>query len=135
MANGDHVYWDQLAPVGRRAYTSPEAEKLSGTFDRSATVLGSDNDLAVCAAEVGADHFVVAIGDNATRGAVQLSLTRHGSGVRLAIGSAREPDSLHPWLASSVAALDLLGPAYTWSTPVYMEGAVREGTLYGLSGL
>ena len=30
------------------------------------------------------------------------------SGVRLAIGAAREPDSLHPWLASSVAALDLL---------------------------
>jgi sugar O-acyltransferase (sialic acid O-acetyltransferase NeuD family) len=33
-------------------------------------VLGSDDDLAVSAAEVGADHFVVAIGDNATRGAV-----------------------------------------------------------------
>jgi hypothetical protein len=44
VANGDHVYWDQLAPVGHRAYTSPEAEKLSGKFDRSATVLGSDNE-------------------------------------------------------------------------------------------
>jgi hypothetical protein len=44
VANGDHVYWDQLAPVGRRSYTSPEAEKLSGKFDRSAIVLGSDNE-------------------------------------------------------------------------------------------
>jgi D-alanyl-D-alanine carboxypeptidase/D-alanyl-D-alanine-endopeptidase (penicillin-binding protein 4) len=34
-------------------------------------------------------------------------------------------------LVTTYAALDLLGPAYTWSTPVYIEGAVREGTLYG----
>jgi sugar O-acyltransferase (sialic acid O-acetyltransferase NeuD family) len=33
-------------------------------------VLGRDDELAACAAEVGADEFVVAIGDNATRGAV-----------------------------------------------------------------
>jgi D-alanyl-D-alanine carboxypeptidase/D-alanyl-D-alanine-endopeptidase (penicillin-binding protein 4) len=34
-------------------------------------------------------------------------------------------------LVTTFAALDLLGPAYTWRTPVYLEGAVREGTLYG----
>ena len=34
-------------------------------------------------------------------------------------------------LVTTYAALDLLGPAYTWSTPVYVEGAVRDGTLYG----
>ena len=34
-------------------------------------------------------------------------------------------------LVTTYAALDLLGPAYTWSTPVYIEGAVRDGTLYG----
>jgi sugar O-acyltransferase (sialic acid O-acetyltransferase NeuD family) len=33
-------------------------------------VLGSDDELASCAAGVGADQFVVAIGDNAARGAV-----------------------------------------------------------------
>jgi sugar O-acyltransferase (sialic acid O-acetyltransferase NeuD family) len=33
-------------------------------------VLGGDDDLAACAADAGADAFVVAIGDNATRGAV-----------------------------------------------------------------
>ena len=34
-------------------------------------------------------------------------------------------------LVTTYAALDLLGPAFTWNTPVYIEGAVREGTLYG----
>ena len=34
-------------------------------------------------------------------------------------------------LVTTYAALDLLSPAYTWRTPVYVEGAVREGTLYG----
>jgi D-alanyl-D-alanine carboxypeptidase/D-alanyl-D-alanine-endopeptidase (penicillin-binding protein 4) len=34
-------------------------------------------------------------------------------------------------LVTTYAALDLLGPAYTWQTPVFVEGAVREGTLYG----
>ena len=34
-------------------------------------------------------------------------------------------------LVTTFAALDLLGPAYTWSTPVYIEGAVRDTTLYG----
>ena len=34
-------------------------------------------------------------------------------------------------LVTTYAALDLLGPAYSWSTPVYLEGAVRDGTLFG----
>jgi len=34
-------------------------------------------------------------------------------------------------LVTTYAALDLLGPAYSWRTPVYLEGAVRDGTLYG----
>lgn len=34
-------------------------------------------------------------------------------------------------LVTTYAALDLLGPAYTWSTPVFIDGAVRDGTLYG----
>jgi serine-type D-Ala-D-Ala carboxypeptidase/endopeptidase (penicillin-binding protein 4) len=34
-------------------------------------------------------------------------------------------------VVTTYAALDLLGPAYTWRTPVHVEGAVREGTLYG----
>jgi D-alanyl-D-alanine carboxypeptidase/D-alanyl-D-alanine-endopeptidase (penicillin-binding protein 4) len=34
-------------------------------------------------------------------------------------------------LATTFAGLELLGPAFTWSTPVYVEGAVRDGTLHG----
>jgi D-alanyl-D-alanine carboxypeptidase/D-alanyl-D-alanine-endopeptidase (penicillin-binding protein 4) len=34
-------------------------------------------------------------------------------------------------LATTFAALELLGPAFTWSTPVYLDGSVREGTLQG----
>ena len=34
-------------------------------------------------------------------------------------------------LVTTYAALDLLGPAFSWSTPVVVEGAVRDGTLFG----
>jgi D-alanyl-D-alanine carboxypeptidase/D-alanyl-D-alanine-endopeptidase (penicillin-binding protein 4) len=34
-------------------------------------------------------------------------------------------------LFTTYAALDLLGPAFSWSTPVYIDGAVRDGTLSG----
>ncbi len=34
-------------------------------------------------------------------------------------------------LVSTYAALDLLGPAFTWSTPVLLDGPVRSGTLTG----
>ena len=34
-------------------------------------------------------------------------------------------------LATTFAALELLGPAFTWSTPVYLDGGVRDGTLHG----
>lgn len=34
-------------------------------------------------------------------------------------------------LATTYAALDLLGPAYTWRTPVYAQGPVQAGTLQG----
>ncbi|MDO8447230.1 MAG: D-alanyl-D-alanine carboxypeptidase/D-alanyl-D-alanine-endopeptidase [Rhodoferax sp.] len=34
-------------------------------------------------------------------------------------------------LVTTYAALELLGPAFSWSTPVFVEGAVRDGTLFG----
>ncbi len=34
-------------------------------------------------------------------------------------------------LSTTIAALDLLGPAYSWSTPVYVDGPVQGGTLAG----
>src|SRR6266404_6212639 len=44
VANGDQVYWDLLAPVGGRLFQTPEAIELAGSFDRSAIVLGGDNE-------------------------------------------------------------------------------------------
>jgi D-alanyl-D-alanine carboxypeptidase/D-alanyl-D-alanine-endopeptidase (penicillin-binding protein 4) len=34
-------------------------------------------------------------------------------------------------LVTTFAALELLGPAYTWSTPVYLDGVVHAGQLQG----
>lgn len=34
-------------------------------------------------------------------------------------------------LVTTYAALDLLGPAYRWHTPVFVQGVVRAGTLHG----
>jgi len=34
-------------------------------------------------------------------------------------------------LVSTYAALDLLGPSYVWNTPVFLDGPVRDGTLFG----
>ena len=34
-------------------------------------------------------------------------------------------------LLTTTAALDMLGPAYTWRTPVWVDGKVQNGTLYG----
>src|SRR5262249_17121607 len=45
VAIGDQVYWDLLAPEnGPKMGASPAAERIAGTFDRSALVLGSDNE-------------------------------------------------------------------------------------------
>jgi D-alanyl-D-alanine carboxypeptidase/D-alanyl-D-alanine-endopeptidase (penicillin-binding protein 4) len=34
-------------------------------------------------------------------------------------------------LVTTTVALDQLGPAFTWSTPVYVDGVIREGVLQG----
>ena len=57
---------------------------------------------------------------------VQTGSTRlqHQAGVQ------RNPASLMKLVTTS-AALDLLGPAFTWRTPVYLDGQVRDGVLQG----
>jgi D-alanyl-D-alanine carboxypeptidase/D-alanyl-D-alanine-endopeptidase (penicillin-binding protein 4) len=45
-------------------------------------------------------------------------------------GAAMNPASVMK-LVSTYAALELLGPAYTWRTPVFTDGPVRDGTLAG----
>ena len=44
--------------------------------------------------------------------------------------TAINPASLSK-LATTVAALDLLGPTFVWRTPVYVDGLVRDGALQG----
>ena len=34
-------------------------------------------------------------------------------------------------LVTTFAALEQLGPAFTWSTPVFMDGTLQAGTLQG----
>ena len=34
-------------------------------------------------------------------------------------------------LVTTTAALDLLGPAFTWNTPVYVDGPIKDGVLQG----
>lgn len=59
VANGDQVYWDLLAPVGSKLLGgSPEAIAAAGSFDRSATVLGSDNETVLKRA---AGHQIVPV--------------------------------------------------------------------------
>ena len=78
-------------------------------------------DAALARAKVPRDAVAVLVVDAQGVGVPRLS---HRAGV------AMNPASVMK-LVTTYAALDLLGPAYTWSTPVFMEGAVRDGTLYG----
>lgn len=45
-------------------------------------------------------------------------------------GAAINPASVAK-LTTTFAALELLGPSYTWSTPVFVDGPVRNGVLEG----
>ena len=45
-------------------------------------------------------------------------------------GSAMNPASVMK-LVTTYAGLELLGPAFTWSTPVYVDGAIANGVLQG----
>ncbi len=70
------------------------------------------------------------------RDAVSFLVTRADSnGKETARLSHRVDNPMNPAsvmkLVTTYAALDLLGPAYTWSTPVYVDGNIRDGTLRG----
>ena len=58
--------------------------------------------------------------------------TNINSTVRL---SHRAQDRVNPAslmkLTTTTAALDLLGPAFVWRTPIYVDGPVRDGVLLG----
>jgi D-alanyl-D-alanine carboxypeptidase/D-alanyl-D-alanine-endopeptidase (penicillin-binding protein 4) len=72
-------------------------------------------------AKVPIENFHVMVVDTHTGSTPRLS---HQAQVRV------NPASLMK-LATTTAALDTLGPAFVWRTPVYVEGSVRDGTLQG----
>ena len=72
-------------------------------------------------AKVPAENFHVMVVDTHTGSTPRLS---HQAQVRV------NPASLMK-LATTTAALDTLGPAFVWRTPVYADGPVRDGVLQG----
>jgi hypothetical protein len=48
VANGDHVYWDQLSPTGGAGFgATAEARRVAGSFDRSALIFGDTNEVVL----------------------------------------------------------------------------------------
>ena len=72
-------------------------------------------------AKVPSENFHVMVIDTHSGSTPRLS---HQAQVRV------NPASLMK-LATTTAALDLLGPAFVWRTPVYVDGPVRDGVLQG----
>lgn len=87
----------------------------------SAQALPPEVEAALARAKLPRDALSVVVVDAQGRTPPRLS---HRAGVPISPASIAK-------LATTFAALELLGPAFTWSTPVYVDGTVRDGTLYG----
>jgi len=83
--------------------------------------LPSEVHAALTRAKVPADALAMLVVDVDGRAPARLS---HRTGVPMNPASVMK-------LVTTYAALDTLGPTYAWSTPVYVEGTARNGTLYG----
>jgi serine-type D-Ala-D-Ala carboxypeptidase/endopeptidase (penicillin-binding protein 4) len=93
-----------------------------GSFSPAAAqALPPEVQTALTRAKVPQDAITVLLMDAQGQGAPRLN---HRTNVPMNPASVMK-------LVTTYAALDLLGPAYSWSTPVYLEGAVRDGTLFG----
>ncbi len=83
--------------------------------------LPRDVEAALQRAKVPSENFHVMVVDTSASSTPRLS---HQAQVRV------NPASLMK-LATTTAALDTLGPAFVWRTPVFIDGPVREGVLHG----
>jgi serine-type D-Ala-D-Ala carboxypeptidase/endopeptidase (penicillin-binding protein 4) len=83
--------------------------------------LPAEVDAALVRAHVPADAVTLLVAPADGKGPIRLS---HRAAVPV------NPASIAK-LATTIAALDLLGPAFTWTTPVFVDGPVRDGTLQG----
>jgi len=86
-----------------------------------ATALPAEIDAALTRAKLPQDAISILVLDAAQSRAPRLSYRAN---------VAVNPASVMK-LVTTYAALDLLGPAYTWNTPVYLDGPVHDGTLQG----
>jgi D-alanyl-D-alanine carboxypeptidase/D-alanyl-D-alanine-endopeptidase (penicillin-binding protein 4) len=94
---------------------------LVGTASAAAQNLPPEVEAALQRAKLPRDAVTMLVVDAEGKAAPRLA---HRAGVPMNPASVMK-------LVTTYAALDLLGPAHTWNTPVYVEGAVRDGTLYG----
>ncbi|TSE28531.1 D-alanyl-D-alanine carboxypeptidase DacC [Tepidimonas thermarum] len=93
----------------------------SATVGRANPALPPPVQQALARAGVPATALAVVVADAAPGGLVHLA---HRADVPVNPASVMK-------LVTTTAALDLLGPAYTWRTGVYTDGPVRDGVLAG----
>lgn len=91
------------------------------TMAATAQGLPPEVEAALARAKVPRDAVAVMLVDAQGKGAARLN---HRGTVPMNPASVMK-------LVTTYAALDLLGPAYTWRTPVYLDGSVHDGTLKG----
>jgi D-alanyl-D-alanine carboxypeptidase/D-alanyl-D-alanine-endopeptidase (penicillin-binding protein 4) len=87
----------------------------------AAQALPAEVDAALAAAKIPRDAVSLLVVDAEGRGAPRLS---HRANVALNPASVMK-------LVTTSAALDMLGPSFVWTTPVYLDGPVRDGVLQG----
>lgn len=106
----------QAAPHSKAVRTDPP-KHTEGDIGQ----LPAEVQAALQRAKVPSENFHVMVVDTHAHSTPRLS---HQAQVRV------NPASLMK-LATTTAALDTLGPAFVWRTPVYVDGSVRDGVLHG----
>jgi D-alanyl-D-alanine carboxypeptidase/D-alanyl-D-alanine-endopeptidase (penicillin-binding protein 4) len=109
--------WHSQAAPSSKAVRSEPPPHTAGDIGQ----LPPDVQAALQRAKVPSDNFHVMVVDTHPNSTPRLS---HQAQVRV------NPASLMK-LATTTAALDTLGPAFVWRTPVYVDGPVRDGVLQG----
>jgi len=111
-----------LSPVSRRApWAVLSLWALLLSISVSAQTLPPEVDAALARAKVPRDAVSFLVMD-----------AQGGAAPRLAHRSTSPMNPASTMkLVTTIAALDLLGPAYTWTTPVHVDGTVQNGVLNG----
>jgi D-alanyl-D-alanine carboxypeptidase/D-alanyl-D-alanine-endopeptidase (penicillin-binding protein 4) len=107
----------QAAPNSKAVRSTPPSTHTAGDVGQ----LPREVEAVLQRAKVPAEAFHVMVIDPHTSSTPRLS---HQAQARI------NPASLMK-LATTTAALDTLGPAFAWRTPVYIDGNVRDGVLQG----